>query len=364
MSSKLHGLVWEGCAQAGLGISRVALMARLADYSNADGVSWPAIETLMIEIGAKSDTTIKTALKELVRDGWIKKTERKLGGRNLSNVYQINLEKLEAAAAEGKRKIQEARAKKRGLRELPPGEEDKGAKFNPSNNAPLNTGNNGANFDGSNFDGSKIDENGELTPPKIAPDPSFKTDPSLNPTHNAREEVVEPDNKNPVPEYAGQPGVFFPASQMIGKFPMRKDWTPGSDFRRQAILWGKPVPEGLNLRAELASFIDYWIAEGKAFAQTQWEQKFASQLQRQSATQSRGNNHAGLDTNSTANTAVQQIRAARAEWERRNSERLGVLGAGGGNLLEPLDGQKRLDPVGPMDCSDWEFDQRPDDERL
>lgn len=186
----------------------------------------------------------------------------------------------------------------------------------------------------------------------------------INPTHNACEEVVEPDNKNPVPEYAGQPGVFFPASQMIGKFPMRKDWTPGSDFRRQAILWGKPVPEGLNLRAELASFIDYWIAEGKAFAQTQWEQKFASQLQRQVATQSRGNNHAGLDTNSTANSAVQQIRAARAEWERRNSERLGVLGAGGGNLLEPLDGQKRLDPVGPMDCSDWEFDQRPDDERL
>ncbi|MDS1913305.1 DnaT-like ssDNA-binding domain-containing protein [Enterobacter asburiae] len=364
MSSKLHGLVWEGCAQAGLGISRVALMARLADYSNADGVSWPAIETLMIEIGAKSDTTIKTALKELVRDGWIKKTERKLGGRNLSNVYQINLEKLEAAAAEGKRKIQEARAKKRGLRELPPGEEDKGAKFNPSNNTPLNAGCKGANFDGSNFEGSKIDENGELTPPKIAPDPSFKTDPSLNPTHNACEEVVEPDSKNPVPEYAGQPGVFFPASQMIGKFPMRKDWTPGSDFRRQAILWGKPVPEGLNLRAELAGFIDYWIAEGKAFAQTQWEQKFASSLQRASTTQTRGDTHAALDPKSTANAAVQRAHAARAAQLRARGEGVEVLGPNAGNLLHPVGNQKRIGPVGPMDCSDWEFDQRPDDERL
>ncbi|MBL5924985.1 DnaT-like ssDNA-binding domain-containing protein [Enterobacter asburiae] len=368
MSSKLHGLVWEGCAQAGLGISRVALMARLADYSNADGVSWPAIETLMIEIGAKSDTTIKTALKELVRDGWIKKTERKLGGRNLSNVYQINLEKLEAAAAEGKRKIQEARAKKRGLRELPPGEEDKGAKFNPSNNAPLNTGNKGANFDGSNFEGSKIDENGELTPPKIAPDPSFKTDPSLNPTHNACEEVVEPDNKNPVPEYAGQPGVFFPASQMIGKFPMSKDWTPSADFRQRAAYWGQPVPESMDrkaLMAALASFTDYWISEQKVFSQTQWEQKLARHLQNTRPIQPRGNNHAELDQYPpTYNAAQRRMLDARRAQLRERGQSLGVLGLDDGNLLQSLDGQKRPDPVGPMDCADWEFDQRPDDERL
>ncbi|HHN0739697.1 TPA: helix-turn-helix domain-containing protein, partial [Escherichia coli] len=34
MSSKLHGLVWEGCAFTGMILSRVAVMARLADYSN------------------------------------------------------------------------------------------------------------------------------------------------------------------------------------------------------------------------------------------------------------------------------------------------------------------------------------------
>lgn len=186
----------------------------------------------------------------------------------------------------------------------------------------------------------------------------------LNPTHNAREEVVEPDNKNPVPGYVGQPGVFFPASPMIGKFPMRKDWVPGSEFRRQAVLWGKPVPDGLNLRAELAGFIDYWIAEGKVFAQTQWEQKFASSLQRASATQTRGDTHAGLDSNSTANAAVQRAQAARAAQLRARGEGVEILGSHAGNLLQPVGSQERIGPVGPMDCSDWEFDQRPDDERL
>ncbi|WP_438538174.1 helix-turn-helix domain-containing protein [Enterobacter hormaechei] len=184
MSSKLHGLVWEGCAHAGLGISRVALMARLADYSNADGVSWPAIETLRIEIGAKSETTIKNALAELVAGGWIKKIERKLGGRNLTNVYQINIRKLESAAAAGRKKIQEERARKKGGRCLPAGEEDKGAKFNPSNITPSAEKNKGSKIEGSkieglNFEGSNIGENPGLTPPKFAPDPSLTTDPSL-----------------------------------------------------------------------------------------------------------------------------------------------------------------------------------------
>lgn len=304
MSSKLHGLVWEGCAQAGLGISRVALMARLADYSNADGVSWPAIDTLMVEIGAKSETTIKAALKELVKDGWIKKTERKLGGRNLTNVYQINIEKLESAAALGRKKIREQRANKKGSRCLPAGTEARGAIFNPSNNAPLNGGSEGANIEGLNFEGSKIGENGDLTPPKIAPDPSCTTDPSLNPTHNARGAEVEPVNNKPIPEYPGQPGMIFPAAQLNGKFQMHPDWTPSPDFRRQAALWGKPLQDGLNLRAELASFIAYWTSEGKVFTQTQWELKFASNLQGAKPTQPRGNNHAGLDKYLTLATRI------------------------------------------------------------
>ena len=379
MSSKLHGLVWEGCAQAGLGISRVALMARLADYSNADGVSWPAIDTLMVEIGAKSETTIKAALKELVKDGWIKKTERKLGGRNLTNVYQINIEKLESAAALGRKKIREARAKKKGSRCLPAGEEEKGAIFNQSNNAPLNGGsegadsdpsknapsddeNKGANIDGSNFEGAKIGENGDLTPPKIAPDPSGTTDPSLNPIQNARE--IVPGAGGTAPDYPGQPGTNFPAAEPFGKIPMTADWLPSAEFRQRAAYWGRPVPDGLDLHAELNSFRDYWIAERKVFNQVQWEQKFARNLQNAKSTKPRGNTDAGLDAASTANAAVQRAHAARAAQLRARGQGVEVLGTHAGNLLEPVGGQKRIGTVGPMDCTDWEFDQRPDDERL
>lgn len=353
MSSKLHGLVWEGCASAGLGISRVALMARLADYSNADGVSWPAIETLRIEIGAKSDTTVKSALRELVEGGWIKKLPRKIGGRNLTNIYQINIEKLEFAALAGRKKIQEERAKKTGSRAVPA----EGANITPSVVK-------GANIDPSNFEGSKNVENGQIKGANIDPDPSLTSDPSLTPTHNAGEEQIGTGNENLIPDYPGQPGMLTTAAQMIGKFAMHPDWRPSDQFRAQAVLWGMPVREGINLRAELNNFITYWQAEGKVFHQAQWEQKFARHLQRAGQQTSRGNQNAGAESGSTANRAVQQIRAARAQRLRERGEGVEVLGNDGRDLLQPLDYQKRIGAVGPMDCSDWEFDQRPDDERV
>lgn len=46
-----------------------------------------------------SKTTVSAAIDELARDGWLTKTARKSGGRDLSNVYQINVDKLEEAAA-------------------------------------------------------------------------------------------------------------------------------------------------------------------------------------------------------------------------------------------------------------------------
>ncbi|EXX82080.1 primosomal protein I [Salmonella enterica subsp. enterica serovar Namur str. 05-2929] len=185
----------------------------------------------------------------------------------------------------------------------------------------------------------------------------------LNPTHNAGEEQIGTGNENLIPDYPGQPGMLTTAAQMIGKFAMHPDWRPSDQFRAQAVLWGMPIREGINLTAELNNFIAYWQAEGKVFHQVQWEQKFARHLQRApAAQQQRGNQHAAPE--STANSAVQQIRAARAQRLRARGEGLEILGNDGGNLLQSLDQQKRGGTVGPMDCSDWEFDQRPDDERV
>ncbi|EJL80965.1 DnaT-like ssDNA-binding domain-containing protein [Pantoea sp. GM01] len=94
--------------------------------------------------------------------------------------------------------------------------------------------------------------------------------------HNARENFSTPSPKaanaiidNHVPPSAG--------AMVDGKFTMFEGWQPSADFVRLASLWGfrldKPAtPE------EIASFASYWKAEGKAFHQSQWEQKLARSL--------------------------------------------------------------------------------------
>ncbi|EFL5661250.1 putative phage baseplate protein [Escherichia coli] len=60
MSTKLTGYVWDGCAASGMKLSSVAIMARLADFSNDEGVCWPSIETIARQIGAGM-STVRTA---------------------------------------------------------------------------------------------------------------------------------------------------------------------------------------------------------------------------------------------------------------------------------------------------------------
>ena len=62
MSTKLTGYVWDGCAASGMKLSSVAIMARLADFSNDEGVCWPSIETIARQIGAGM-STVRTATR-------------------------------------------------------------------------------------------------------------------------------------------------------------------------------------------------------------------------------------------------------------------------------------------------------------
>ncbi len=62
MSTKLTGYVWDGCAASGMKLSSVAIMARLADFSNDEGVCWPSIETIARQIGAGM-STVRTAIR-------------------------------------------------------------------------------------------------------------------------------------------------------------------------------------------------------------------------------------------------------------------------------------------------------------
>jgi DNA-binding FadR family transcriptional regulator len=68
MSTKLTGYVWDACASSGMKLSSVAIMARLADFSNDEGVCWPSIATISRQIGA-GESTVRTAITALEKEG-------------------------------------------------------------------------------------------------------------------------------------------------------------------------------------------------------------------------------------------------------------------------------------------------------
>lgn len=97
MSSKIQGYVWDACAVSGVKGTRLMVMVRLADYSSDEGTSYPGVKTISRQIGA-GESTIRTALSELEAEGWLRRENRRNGNRNTSNMYHLNVEKLEEIA--------------------------------------------------------------------------------------------------------------------------------------------------------------------------------------------------------------------------------------------------------------------------
>ncbi|WP_393950041.1 conserved phage C-terminal domain-containing protein [Kluyvera intermedia] len=128
MSTKLTGYVWDGCAASGMKLSSVAIMARLADFSSDEGVCWPSIETIARQLGA-GVSTVRTAIAKLEVDGWLTRKARRQGNRNASNVYHLNVKKLQAAAFSH---LSESDASKSDA-----------SKFDGSKSAPSNSGKSG-----------------------------------------------------------------------------------------------------------------------------------------------------------------------------------------------------------------------------
>lgn len=147
MSVKLSSYVWDSCAAAGMKLTSVAIMARLADYSKDDGVCWPSIETIARQLGA-GVSTIRTAIGKLEKEGWLTRQQRRSGNRNAPNIYRLNVSKLRQVA----------------LSHTPYSD--------PSNS------------DRSKSDASESSKTGSFHPPESGGDPSVNStqDPSLNST--------------------------------------------------------------------------------------------------------------------------------------------------------------------------------------
>ncbi|MEE7217633.1 helix-turn-helix domain-containing protein [Escherichia coli O4:H2] len=247
MSSKLHGLVWEGCAFTGMILSRVAVMARLADYSNDEGVSWPAIETIRRQIGARSESTVKSAIAELAKEGWLTKEERKVGGRNVSNIYRLNVEKLEAAAAA-------ARESYKPKRKISPAKNDP-LTVDPSNIDP-------STVDPSNFDGSTVDKKLPIRGAMIDPDPSvLKPDPSDKRSSCPDVSLLDEKQPSPVERFLEKhPDAFELVWQ---EYPLRA----GANPKKSAFsAWKARLREGVPPEAMLDGvrrYARYLAATGK-----------------------------------------------------------------------------------------------------
>ncbi|MXG71452.1 GntR family transcriptional regulator [Escherichia coli] len=160
MSTKLTGYVWDACASSGMKLSSVAIMARLADFSSDEGVSWPSIATIARQIGA-GESTVRTAIGQLEKDGWLTRQQRRKGNRNASNVYQLNVTKLRDSA----------------FSHL---SESDSSKSDASKSAP------------SKFDASKNSNIGSFHPSESGGDPSVKS-------------TTDPSDKNPSCQVALQP---------------------------------------------------------------------------------------------------------------------------------------------------------------
>lgn len=165
MSTKLTGYVWDACAASGMKLSSVAIMARLADFSSDEGVSWPSIATIARQIGA-GESTVRTAIGQLEKDGWLTRQQRRKGNRNASNVYQLNVTKLRESAFSH-------------LSESDASESD-ASKSDASKSDP------------SKFDASKNINNGGFHPSESGGDPSVKS-------------TTEPSDKKPSCQVAQQP---------------------------------------------------------------------------------------------------------------------------------------------------------------
>ncbi|MDY0423956.1 helix-turn-helix domain-containing protein [Enterobacter rongchengensis] len=175
MSSKILGNVWDACAAHDVKGAKLVIMARLADYSNDDGVCYPSVETICRQLGL-GESTVRTAIAELESAGWLRRESRRKGNRNTSNLYHLNADRLEALARIEKDKVAALKQQRRA-NSFHPSDSDP-SKYEPSDSGCSN-----------GFHPSDSDKNGVFTRQNLTPDPQVnsKHDPQVNSKHESQD---------------------------------------------------------------------------------------------------------------------------------------------------------------------------------
>ncbi|WP_079964567.1 helix-turn-helix domain-containing protein [Salmonella enterica] len=186
MSSRILGNVWDACAAHDIKGAKLLIMARLADYSNDDGMSYPSVETICRQLGL-GESTVRSAISELEAAGWLSREFRRRGNRNSSNKYYLNAERLEMYARTEKDKVKALKEEQQNRDSFHPPESE------GSESDPLKS-------EGSNgFHPPESGKNGVFTLQNLDPDPQgLKHDPQVNSKHEPQDIGASADAPAPV----------------------------------------------------------------------------------------------------------------------------------------------------------------------
>ncbi|WP_258114544.1 helix-turn-helix domain-containing protein [Escherichia coli] len=244
MSSKILGNVWDACAAYGVKGAKLMIMARLADYSNDDGVCYPGVETICRQLGL-GESTVRTAISELEADGWLTRQSRRKGNRNTSNLYHLNADRLEQLARTERDKVAELKQQRR-LSVLRDPSESEPSKSDPSESECSGV-----------FDPSDSGKKTVLTLQNLAPDPQgLKHDPQVNSKHDPQDIGASADASAPARSARQEYSPEF--EQAWQEYPKRA----GGNSKSAAFkAWKARLREGIKPEAMLDGVKRYaaWV---------------------------------------------------------------------------------------------------------
>ncbi|MFL7318571.1 helix-turn-helix domain-containing protein [Escherichia coli] len=257
-----HATDWAWETDPGSSSLKLILLS-MADRADEYNLCYPSIERLVKDT-CLNKKTVQAGLISLMKMGLISDTGERKGATKRVRVFSLNITK---------------KGNIKGNREG--GNEPENGNVTESGNIPkngmLNIPKNGM---------LNIPKNGMLNDPKngMLNDPkngiqNQSYNQSFNQERESRTKIGDSVPHDPGANNAVMNNFVPPGGPgQLGKFVMHEQWQPSDDFLRKSSLQGIYL-DSLPTAQELAEFRIYWMAEGKAYHQAQWEQKLARRLQ-------------------------------------------------------------------------------------
>ncbi|EIG3058960.1 DnaT-like ssDNA-binding domain-containing protein [Escherichia coli] len=249
-----HATDWAWETDPGSSSLKLILLS-MSDRADEYNLCYPSIERLVKDT-CLNKKTVQAGLISLMKMGLISDTGERKGATKRVRVFSLNITKkgnikgnLEGCNEPENGNVPEnGNIPKNGMLNDP-----KNGMLNDPKNGMLNDPKNGIQNQSYNQSFNQERESRTKTGDSVPHDPG------------ANNAVMN----NFVPP--GGPG-------QLGKFVMHEQWQPSDDFLRKSSLQ-RIYLDSLPTAQELAEFRIYWMAEGKAYHQAQWEQKLARRLQ-------------------------------------------------------------------------------------